>query len=68
MLNFYGPCIGPKAETRIPSNLGSQFATLEANVSAFINILTSIFLAFISSLGPNNAPKMLKVGAEFFQP
>jgi hypothetical protein len=38
------PCIGPKAdEKRIPSNLGSQFATLEANVPAFINILTSMF-------------------------
>jgi hypothetical protein len=36
------PCIGPKSAKRIPSNLGSQFATLEAKVSAFINILTSI--------------------------
>ncbi len=32
------PCIGPKAEKkRIPSNLGGQFATLGANVPAFIN-------------------------------
>jgi hypothetical protein len=37
------PCIGPKAEKRIPSNLGGQFATLGANVPAFINILTSMF-------------------------
>jgi hypothetical protein len=29
-------------ERRIPLNLGSQFATLEANVPAFINILTSM--------------------------
>ncbi len=36
------PCIGPKAEKRIPLNLGSQFATLEVNVPAFINILTSM--------------------------
>jgi hypothetical protein len=37
------PCIGPKAEKMIPSNLGGQFATLGANVPAFINILTSMF-------------------------
>jgi hypothetical protein len=43
MLNFCFPCIGPKAEIRIPSNLGSQFATLGVNVPAFINILTSMF-------------------------
>jgi len=31
------PCIGPTAEKRrIPLNLGSQFATLGANVPAFI--------------------------------
>jgi len=41
---LYGLVFGPKAdEKRIPSNLGSQFATLEANVPAFINILTSMF-------------------------
>jgi hypothetical protein len=39
---------------------------LGPNVSAFINILTSIFLAFISSLGSNNKPKMLNVGPQFF--
>jgi hypothetical protein len=38
------PCIGPKAEKRIPSNLGGQFATLlGANVPAFITILMSMF-------------------------
>jgi hypothetical protein len=37
------PCIGPKAGKRIPSNLAVWFATLRANVSAFINILTSMF-------------------------
>jgi hypothetical protein len=40
---LYGLVFGPKAEKRIPSNLGSQIATLGANVPAFINILTSIF-------------------------
>jgi hypothetical protein len=30
----------PKATKRIPLNLGGQFATLGANVQAFINILT----------------------------
>jgi hypothetical protein len=36
MLNF----IGPKAKLKksIPSNLGSQFATLGANVPAFIGL------------------------------
>jgi hypothetical protein len=37
------PCIGAKAEKRIASNLGGQFATLGANVPAFINMLTSMF-------------------------
>jgi hypothetical protein len=37
------PCIGPKAGKRIPSNLGGWFATLGANVSAFIDILKSMF-------------------------
>jgi hypothetical protein len=36
------PCNRPKAQKRIPSNLGSQFATPGANVPAFINILTSM--------------------------
>jgi hypothetical protein len=52
------PNIGSKVEKTIPSNLGSQFATLRANVCAFIDILTT----FINNLGPNNKPKMLKVG------
>jgi hypothetical protein len=37
------PFIGHKAGKRIPLNLGSQFATLGANVSSFINIQTSMF-------------------------
>jgi hypothetical protein len=45
------PPIGWKK--RIPSNLGSQFATLGANVPAFNNIPTSNVLAFISNLMPN---------------
>jgi len=51
---FYWP---PRLEKRIPLNLGSQLATLEANV-----------LAFISNSGPNNKPKLLKVGPKFLQP
>jgi hypothetical protein len=40
MLNFMMAlfCIGPKGGKRIPWNLGGQFATLGANVSAFILI------------------------------
>jgi hypothetical protein len=42
---------------------------LGANVSAFINILTINVLAFISNLGLNNKPKMLKLGPQvFFSP
>jgi len=37
------PCIGAKAEKRIPLNLGSQVATLGANVSSFSNIQASMF-------------------------
>jgi hypothetical protein len=48
--------LAPRLEKR-PSNLGGQFATLGTNV-----------LAFISNLGPNNKPKMLKVGPKFFWP
>jgi hypothetical protein len=39
---LYG-IIGPKVEKRKPSNLRGQFATLGANVQAFINILRSMF-------------------------
>jgi len=56
MLNFMA-LIGPKAEKRIPTNLGGQFATVGANVPAFI-----------SNLGPICNPKMLKVGPKIFWP
>jgi hypothetical protein len=46
-------------------SLRSQFATLEANVSAFININV---LASINNCGPKNKPEMLKVSPKFFQP
>jgi hypothetical protein len=42
-VELYGLHIGPEAENRISSNLGSQFATLGANVPTFINILTFMF-------------------------
>jgi hypothetical protein len=35
--------IGPKAGKRIPLKLGGQFSILGTNVSAFTNILTSMF-------------------------
>ncbi len=54
---LYGLVLAPRLKKRIPSTLGSQFATLGANVPAFI-----------SNLGPNDKPKMLKVGPKFFQP
>jgi hypothetical protein len=40
---LYGLVLAPRLEKRIPSNVGGQFATLEANVPAFINILMSMF-------------------------
>jgi hypothetical protein len=59
--------VAPSPEKGYKSNLRGQFATLGANVSAFIHILTSnFFLAFISNLGPNNKPKMLKGGPQVF--
>jgi len=39
---LYGLVLAPRLKKRIPSNFGSQFATLGANVPAFIYILTSI--------------------------
>ncbi len=40
---LYGLVLAPSPEKGYQSNLRGQFATLGANVSAFINILTSIF-------------------------
>jgi len=39
----YGLVLAPRLKKRIPSNLGGQFATLGANVAAFIDILPSMF-------------------------
>jgi len=47
--------LAPRLKKRIPSNLGSQFATLVANV-----------VAFISNLGPDKNSKMLKLGPQVF--
>jgi hypothetical protein len=40
---LYGLVMAPRLKKRIPTNLGSQFATLGSNVPSFINILTSMF-------------------------
>jgi hypothetical protein len=40
MLNYMALYLAPRLRKRIPSNLGSQFATLEADVPAYMNILT----------------------------
>jgi hypothetical protein len=55
MLNFIAFVFA--ASLRIPSNLGRPICNLGANVPAFNN-----------NLGPNNKPKMLKVGPKLFQP
>jgi hypothetical protein len=57
MLNFMALYWPHKALKKwIPMNLESQFG---ANVSSFSNVNV---LPFISNLGQNNKPKMLKVG------
>jgi hypothetical protein len=55
MLNFM--VLAPRLKKRIPSSLGSQFATPVANV-----------VAFISKLREAKKSKMLKLGPMFFQP
>jgi hypothetical protein len=48
---LYGLVLAPKLKKkRIPSNLGSQFATLGANVLAFINILSSMLKHLLVTL------------------
>jgi hypothetical protein len=47
----------PRLKKRIPSNLGSQFATLVANV-----------VAFFKNLGPEKKQKTLRVAPSFFSP
>jgi len=49
--------LAPRLKKRIPSNLGSQFATLVANVVAFIN-----------NWGPDKKRKKLRVAPSFFSP
>jgi hypothetical protein len=55
MLKFM--VLAARLKKRIPLNSGSQFATILANV-----------VAFISNLGPHKKSKMLKLGPKFFQP
>jgi hypothetical protein len=57
MLNFMALYWPPRLKKRIPSNLGSEFATLVGNV-----------VAFISNMGPHKKSKMLKLGPKFLQP
>jgi hypothetical protein len=55
MLNFI--VLAPRLKKRIPSSLGSQFATPVAKV-----------VAFISKLRQAKKSEMLKLGPMFFQP
>jgi hypothetical protein len=52
---LYGLVLAPRLEKEISLNLGGQFATLDTKVPSFI-----------SKLGPNNKPKMLKVCPQVF--
>ncbi len=56
---LYGLHIGPKAEKKILSNLGSQFATLGANVREFINILTLMFYHLLVIWSQTTTPYFL---------
>ncbi len=58
------PCVGPKAEKRIPLNLGNQFATLGANIPTFIIILKTILVTW----GQTTSKKGSKLAPSFFDP
>jgi hypothetical protein len=66
MLNLW-PNIGPKAEKKIPLNLGIQFGTLGANAPAIINIVTPMFLHSLVTWAKQQA-KNAQSWPEFFQP
>jgi len=42
-VELYNLVLAPRVEKRIPTNLGSQFATLWANFHTFINVTMSMF-------------------------
>jgi hypothetical protein len=54
---LYGLVLAPRLKKRIPLNLGSQFATLGANVPAFINILKTIFYHLLVTWGQTTSQK-----------
>jgi hypothetical protein len=60
--------VGPKAEKRIPVNLGSQFATLGANIPAIINILKTMFYHLLITWGQTTIQKGSKLAPSFFDP
>jgi hypothetical protein len=64
MLNFYGLVLAPKAEKRISSNLKKIIIQFEEDYHPICKDYHPIW----QPLGPNNRPKMLKVGPKFFQP
>jgi hypothetical protein len=66
MLNFRGWYWPQGWKKKIPSNLGGQFATLGANVSAFINYPDVNVLAFIRNLGQTTSQKCSKLAPNFF--
>ncbi len=65
---LYGLVLALRLEKRIPSNLGSQFATLGTNVPAFINILMSMFQHLLVTWGQTTSPKCSKLAPSFFSP
>ncbi len=65
---LYGLVLAPRLKKRIPSNLGSQFATLGTNVPAFINILMSMFQHLLVTWGQTTSPKCSKLAPSFFSP
>jgi uncharacterized membrane protein len=59
MLNFIAFILALRLKKKILSNLGSQFATLGANVPAFINILTLMFYLLFVIWGQTMTPYFL---------
>jgi len=69
MAELYGLVLAPRLKTRIPSwNLGSQFATLGANVPAFIKCPDVNVLAFLVTWGQTTSQKCSKLAPSFAGP
>jgi len=67
-VELYGLLLALRLKKRIPPDLGSQFATLGANVRAFINIMRSLFYHLLVTLGQTTSQRCSKLAPKPFQP